>query len=165
MRASVRRARGRELCGVFGSVLRLINRRVYRYHIDGSGGMATGSGKKSGASAAIVDSPRRPIVQPSSFKGEGDFKAWLDKFNRVAKVNEWDEQKKLDFLSVYLDGTAKVMTHLTVFGEFSSIPSLGKTSPPPPCTMLTRHEMTIVPERVINIDWGGGGKFGKRYFF
>ena len=60
---------------------------------------------------------------------------------------------------------SKVMTHLTVFGEFSSIPNLGKTSPPPPCTMLTRHEMTIVPERVINIDWGGGGKFGKRYFF
>ena len=44
------------------------------------------------------------------------------------------------------------MIHLTVFGEFSSIPILGKTSPPPPCTMLTRHEMTIVPERVINID-------------
>ena len=57
------------------------------------------------------------------------------------------------------------MTHLTVFGEFSSIPNLGKTSPPPPCTMLSEHEMTIVPERVINIDWGGGGKFGKRYFF
>ena len=60
---------------------------------------------------------------------------------------------------------SKVMTHLAVFGEFSSIPNLGKTSPPPPCTMLTRHEMTIVPERVINIDWGGGGKFGKRCFF
>ena len=26
---------------------------------------------------------------------------------------------------------SKVMTHLTVFGEFSSIPNLGKTSPPP----------------------------------
>ena len=64
-----------------------------------------------------------------------------------------------------LQSVSKVMTHLTVFGEFSSIPNLGKTSPPPPCTMLTRHEMTIVPERVINIDWGGGGKFGKRYFF
>ena len=66
---------------------------------------------------------------------------------------------------MYLQSVSKVMTHLTVFGEFSSIPNLGKTSPPPPCTMLTRHEMTIVPERVINIDWGGGGKFGKRYFF
>ena len=55
---------------------------------------------------------------------------------------------------------AKLMAHLTVFGEFSSIPNLGKTSPPPPCTMLTRHEMTIVPERVINIDWGGGGGGG-----
>ena len=64
-----------------------------------------------------------------------------------------------------LQSVSKVMTHLTVFGEFSSIPNLGKTSPPPPCTMLTRHEMTIVPERVINIDWGGGGKFGKRNFF
>ena len=52
---------------------------------------------------------------------------------------------------------SKVMTHLAVFGEFSSIPNVGKTSPPPPCTMLIRHEMTIVPERVINIDWGGGG--------
>ena len=60
---------------------------------------------------------------------------------------------------------SKIMTHLTVFGEFSSIPNLGKTSPPPPCTMLTRHEMTIVPERVINIDWGDGGKFGKHFFF
>ena len=26
---------------------------------------------------------------------------------------------------------AKLMTHLTVYGEFSSIPNLGKTSPPP----------------------------------
>ena len=26
---------------------------------------------------------------------------------------------------------SKVMTHLTVFGEFSSIPNLGKTPPPP----------------------------------
>ena len=31
--------------------------------------------------------------------------------------------------------------------------------------MLTRHEVTIVPERVINIDERGGGKFGKRYIF
>ena len=48
------------------------------------------------------------------------------------------------------------MTHLTVFGEFSIITNLGKTSPPPPCTMLSEHEMTIVPEKVINIDWGAG---------
>ena len=60
---------------------------------------------------------------------------------------------------------SKVMTHLTVFGEFSSIPNLGKTSPPPPCTMLTRHEMTIVPERVINIDWGGRGEIWQTLFF
>ena len=61
---------------------------------------------------------------------------------------------------------SKLMTHLTVFGEFSSISNLSKTSPPPPpCTMLSEDEMTIVPEKVINIDWGGGGKFGKRYFF
>ena len=59
---------------------------------------------------------------------------------------------------------SKLMTHLTVLGEFSSIPNLGKTSPPPPpCTMLTRHKMTIVPERVINIDWGG--EFGNAIFF
>ena len=56
------------------------------------------------------------------------------------------------------------MTHLTVFGEFSSIPNLGKTSPPPPCTMFTRHEMTIVPERVINIDWGAGGNLANVIF-
>ena len=55
--------------------------------------------EKTGASALIGALPRRPIIQPSSFKGEGDFKAWLDKFNQVAKVNEWDEQKKLDFFS------------------------------------------------------------------
>ena len=59
---------------------------------------------------------------------------------------------------------SKVMIHLTGFGEFSSIPNLGKTSPPPPCTMLTRHEMTIVPERVINIDWGGGNLANSLFF-
>ena len=64
-----------------------------------------------------------------------------------------------------LQSVSKVMTHLTVFGEFSSIPNLGKTSPPPPCKMLTRHEMTIVPERVINIDWGGRGKIWQMLFF
>ena len=31
-----------------------------------------------------------------------------------------------------LQSVSKVMTHLTVFGEFSSIPNLGKTSPPLP---------------------------------
>ena len=63
-----------------------------------------------------------------------------------------------------LQSVSKVMTHLTVFGEFSSIPNLGKTSPPLPCTMLTRHEMTIVPERVINIDWGAGGNLANFIF-
>ena len=37
--------------------------------------------------------------------------------------NEW---------SPILQLVSKLMTHLTVFGEFSSIPNLGKTSPPPP---------------------------------
>ena len=31
--------------------------------------------------------------------------------------------------------------------------------------MLTRHEMTIVPERVINIDWGGRGEIWQTLFF
>ena len=56
---------------------------------------------------------------------------------------------------------SKVMTHLTVFGEFSSIPNLSKTSRSPPCTMLTRHEMTIVPERV----GGAGGNLANGIFF
>ena len=63
--------------------------------------------------------------------------------------------------AVELQSVAKLMIHLTVFGEFSSVQIPGKTSPPPtpppPCTMLTRHEMIIVPERIINIDWEGGG--------
>ena len=31
--------------------------------------------------------------------------------------------------------------------------------------MLTRHEMTIVPETVINIDWGGRGEIWQTLFF
>ena len=38
--------------------------------------------------------------------------------------------------------------------------SVSMDIPPPPCTILARHEMTIVPERVINIDWGWGGGGG-----
>ena len=30
--------------------------------------------------------------------------------------------------------------------------------------MLTRHEMTIVPERMINIDWGAGGNLANVIF-
>ena len=51
------------------------------------------------------------------------------------------------------------------FGEISNIPIPGKTSPPPPCTMLARYKMTIVPEGVINIDSGGRDKLGKQHFF
>ena len=38
--------------------------------------------------------------------------------------------------------------------------------PPPPCTMLARCEITIVPEGVINIDsGGGGGRVGQTAYF
>ena len=76
--------------------------------------------------------------------------------------------KLFHFISFKRNDIVKTKTKLqsvgkmmTAFGEFSSIPILGKT-PPPSCTMLTRHEMTILPERVINIDWE---ELGKRYIF
>ena len=60
---------------------------------------------------------------------------------------------------------SKVMTHLTVFGEFSSIPNLGKTSPPSPLHNVdqTRNDHSAGKS---DQHWlGGRGEIWQTLFF
>ena len=107
--------------------------------------MPTTSGDEPEPAAAIADTLRRLIIQPSTFTGNGDFKAWLNKFNRIAKVNGWDEEKRLDFLSVYLDGTAdEVYRDLddNEKGDWDTLTSnLEKRFDPAPCLDVFETEL------------------------
>ena len=51
---------------------------------------------------------------PETFSGEGDLAEWIDHFESVAAVNEWDDTGKLQWLRVRLTGRA-----LTAFKRFT----------------------------------------------
>jgi hypothetical protein len=40
----------------------------------------------------------RPLIFPETFSGEGDLAEWIDHFESVAAVNEWDDTGKLQWL-------------------------------------------------------------------
>jgi hypothetical protein len=48
----------------------------------------------------------RPLVLPETFSGEADLAEWIDHFESVAAVNEWDDTGKLQWLRVRLTGRA-----------------------------------------------------------
>ena len=50
----------------------------------------------------------KPLVIPELFSGEGNqrWDDWLDHFERVAKVNSWDDAAKLTWLPARLTGRA-----------------------------------------------------------
>ncbi len=53
----------------------------------------------------------RPVVLPDTFSGEGSWTEWKYHFENVAKVNEWNEAKKLQWLRVRLTGRAQTAIH------------------------------------------------------
>ena len=62
------------------------------------------------------------LAEEHSHSIQATFHAILTKHGNYTHIFEGD---------TFGQSVSKVMTHLTVFGEFSSIPNLGKTSPPP----------------------------------
>ena len=48
-----------------------------------------------------------PLINPEPFNGTGLFNDWLDHFEGVAAVNEWDDPAKLLWMRVRLVGSAQ----------------------------------------------------------
>ena len=59
-------------------------------------------------------SVQRPVVLPDTYSGDGNWSEWKYHFENVALVNEWSDEKKLQWLRVRLTGRAqKAIQHLT----------------------------------------------------
>ena len=46
----------------------------------------------------------RPLVLPELYTGLGDFLQWIDHFENVAAVNDWNDEAKLLWLKARLAG-------------------------------------------------------------
>ena len=62
----------------------------------------------------------RPLLTPEQFTGTGSFGDWVDHFESVAAINEWDNAAKLLWMRVRLVGRAQ-----TAYG---SLPTTAKES-------------------------------------
>lgn len=52
--------------------------------------------------------PRGPIITPGKFRGgvEENVDEYLTQFESVAKVNNWNENKEIAYLTCYIEGAA-----------------------------------------------------------
>ena len=50
----------------------------------------------------------KPVVLPDQYNGEGSWDEWVDHFQSIAALNEWEDAKKLLWLKVRLTGKAKI---------------------------------------------------------
>ena len=57
----------------------------------------------------------RPLLTPEPFTGTGSFTDWVDHFEGVAAINEWDDATKLMWMRVRLVGRAQ-----TAYGRLST---------------------------------------------
>ena len=78
-------------------------------------------GDTTGGERAVTPRARpRPLITPEPFNGTGSFNDWLDHFEGVAAVNEWDDPAKLLWMRVRLVGSAQ-----TAYGR---LPDTSKAS-------------------------------------
>jgi hypothetical protein len=49
----------------------------------------------------------RPIVMPDVYTGEEDWIDWITNFELCARINEWDNELKTEFLAVKLKKRAQ----------------------------------------------------------
>ena len=49
----------------------------------------------------------RPVITPDAFNGELSWDEWIDHFESVARVNEWDDATRLLWLEVRMTGKAQ----------------------------------------------------------
>ena len=79
---------------------------------EGEGG---GGGGGGGTATPRASAKSRPLITPEPFNGTGSFNDWVDHFEGVAAVNEWDDASKLLWLRVRLVGRAQ-----TTYGRLSN---------------------------------------------
>ena len=50
----------------------------------------------------------RIVARPSDFNGrkEEDAEEWIEHFGRIAAANNWNDQRKLEIIPIYLKGAA-----------------------------------------------------------
>lgn len=48
------------------------------------------------------------IVKPDSFSGQGDIKTFIRQYEKAAQINNWDDDEKIKFLSIFLKETANI---------------------------------------------------------
>jgi len=53
-----------------------------------------------------MDNFKNMLVKPDKFSGEGDVKHFLKQYEKAATINNWDDNEKVKFLSIFLDNTA-----------------------------------------------------------
>ena len=78
-----------------------------------------GSAGTSRGVTAPTGTKSRPLITPEPFSGTGSFSDWVDHFEGVAAVNEWDDAAKLLWMRVRLVGRAQ-----TAYGR---LPDTSKT--------------------------------------
>ena len=64
-------------------------------------------GSERDARTSAVTVTTRPLLTPESFSGKGSFSEWLQHFEGVAAINQWDDAAKLLWLRVRLVGSAQ----------------------------------------------------------
>lgn len=79
-----------------------------------SDGEGEGGGGGGGTVTPRASAKSRPLITPEPFNGTGSFNNWVDNFEGVAAVNEWDDALKLLWLRVRLVGRAQ-----TAYGRLS----------------------------------------------
>jgi len=48
------------------------------------------------------------VIKPvlTSFSGQGDIKTFIRQFEKAAQINDWNDNEKMKFLSIFLKNTA-----------------------------------------------------------
>jgi len=48
------------------------------------------------------------IIKPDSFSGQGDIKTFIRQYEKAAQINNWNDDEKIKFLSIFLKETANI---------------------------------------------------------
>ena len=62
----------------------------------------------TGTTAEKMKSYGRPLVSPDAFSGATSWTDWIEHFEAVAVLNDWDDAAKLCWLPVRLSGKAQM---------------------------------------------------------
>ena len=89
----------------------------------------TGSGDGGTATApdTAARAKSRPLLTPEPFSGTRSFSDWLDHFESVAAINDWDDNAKLLWMRVWLIGRAQTAYGRLPESKKGNYPTLKKS--------------------------------------